>query len=541
VRFAPLALVLSAASAQVTTPLLGWLPEGTQIRAMNGLPAASTLGSVVNVGHALSNIAVSPSQNYVLANDAESGEVLQIVPGVSATTLDSPVNPDRIVVSPRGSSAGLWYSGAAQLEILSGLPAVPAIRHIDASLLNGLSAIAVSDDGQWIAAASSSGVYAWGPDGVPRQVYGGSDAGALAFYTGVHDFAIATSTQLLSISESGAEPASTVLYQNSFSPAGLATSFDNQELVLADQNGIIYSVNAATHTPLMLNCQCRPNGVFGLGSAVFRLTSSTVGAIKLVDAGAGAILAVPRRGPVRGDVRKIAPSARPAQAVGALPAIAISLNPTQPGYLQQPTMTVTASAAYASEIDGNVTLTFASSVVGTDDTIQFPNGTATVNFTIPAGSTQANFSGAPSITFSTGTVAGTITLIASITSPTPASSVATQTITNATAAPYISSVQLSKVSGGVNVVITGYSSPRDVTSASFTFSLTSNATITQNDIGVGVSPQFQAWFANTSTYATGSEFTLTVPFSVTGNPADMTGVTVFMLNSKGESSAVSSH
>ncbi len=538
-RFVTLALMLAAAvSAQVSAPLVGWLPDGTQIRPINGLAAAAILGRPVNVGRAMTHIAVSPSQNYVLGSDFATGEVLFVVPGVSSTALNTSLKPDQIVVSPRGSSAILWFSAASQFEVLSGLPAAPAIRQISASFLSTtlntpFSAIAVSDDGQWIAAASSTGVYEWGPDGASHQLYGGSDARAIAFFTGNSDLAIATSTQLLSIAGS----ASSVLYQSAFSPVGMAISFDNQKIVFADQGGTIYSVDAASRTPSIVDCQCLPSGVFGLGGAVFRLTSSTIGAVKLFDAAAGAILAVPGDGPKI--TRRVV---RPAQTTAPLPTLTINLNPTPTGYLQQPAMTITASSAYPSEIDGNVALTFTSNSTtgGTDQTIQFSTGGATVNFTIPAGSRQANFSGAPSVSFSTGTVAGTTTLTANLTAPTSASAVATQTVTTHPTFPTITGVKLNQTSAGITVIITGYSPTDEVVGAVFLFALSSNASITTNDIGVSVSSEFQPYYANASSYATGSEFTLSVPFGVTGNPADLVGVTVTLVNSIAVSNPVSS-
>jgi hypothetical protein len=546
VRFAAVVLLSAgAASAQVSAPLLGWMPSGTQIRPMNGLPAAAALGRPANVGHELTHIAVSPSQDYVLASDARTGETLLIATsaatGVSTTTLDTPVKPDQIVTSPRGSAAVLWVAAAAQFEILSGLPAAPAISQIDASLIKGApSAIAVSDDGQWMAAASSTGVYQWGPDGAPHQLYGGSDASALAFFAGSSDLVVATSSQLLSISGAISGSASSVLYQGSFSPVGLATSSDNKEIVLADRTGRIYSINAATQAPWVVDCQCVPTGVFGLGGAIFRLTGSTIGAIKLVDAAAGAILAVP------GDSPKITRRmARPAQTTVALPTFTMNLSPTPTGYLQQPAMTITTSSAASSEIDGYVVLNFTSgsSTAGyssVDGTIQFSTGGTTVTFAIPAGSTQAIFSGAPSVSFSTGTTAGTITLTANVSVPTPVSAVAVQTIVNKPTWPMISKVQLMQTKGGVTVVVTGFSSTDDMISATFLFALTSDATITQNDLTVNVSTLFQTYYLNSASYPTGGEFTLTVPFAVTGNPADMVGVAVTMINGVSSSTPVNS-
>jgi hypothetical protein len=540
VRFAAIALALAAtASAQVTAPLLGWLPEGTQIRPINGLPAAATLGAPANVGHALQRVAVSPSQNYVLASDANTGAVLLIADGTSATPINTPIKPDQVVASPRGSAAALWYAAAAQFETLTGLPATPAIRTIDASVSSApLAAIAVSDDGQWIAAASSSGVYEWGPDGAPHQLYSGSDAGALAFFAGNSNLLIATSTQILSIAGS----ATSVLDQGTFSPVGLATSLDNQEVVLANQNGTVYSIETATGTPSVRDCQCSPSGAFGLGGAVFRLTSASTGGVKLFDAAAGVILAVPGDPPRRLEPRRPTGGRVQAQVTATFPTLAISLNPTPTGYLQQPAMTVTASSAYASDIEGNIVLTFASSSTtgGLDQAIQFSTGGKIVNFTIPAGATQANFSGASSVTFSTGTTAGIITLTANVSAPASVAAAATQTVTNKPTWPTISNVQLNHTSGGVTVVVTGYSPTDDVIDGVFNFALSSNATITVNNIGVALSPVFQAWYGSATSYATGGEFMLSVPFAVSGNNADMVGVTVTLLNSVAESNPTSS-
>jgi hypothetical protein len=209
-------------------------------------------------------------------------------------------------------------------------------------------------------------------------------------------------------------------------------------------------------------------------------------------------------------------------------------------------VTITASAAASSEIDGNLNLAFVTnsstaSSGSTDQTIQFSTGGTAVNFTIPAGSTKANFSGAPNVTFSTGTTAGTITLTANVTAPTAVSGVATQTVVNQRSFPVISSVTLAQTPGGVTVVITGYSSTDDVTSGIFQFNLTSNATLVDNDLSVPLSIYFQPYYASTASYATGSEFTLSVPFGIVGNPNDLTGVTVTLLNSVASSDPGSSH
>jgi hypothetical protein len=88
--------------------------------------------------------------------------------------------------------------------------------------------------------------------------------------------------------------------------------------------------------------------------------------------------------------------------------------------------------------------------------------------------------------------------------------------------------------------VTGYSPTDDMIAGVFTFNLSSNASITSNYISVPVSFYFEPYYGTTASYATGSEFTLTVPFTVTGNPKDLTGVTVTMINSFAASNPVTS-
>jgi hypothetical protein len=151
-------------------------------------------------------------------------------------------------------------------------------------------------------------------------------------------------------------------------------------------------------------------------------------------------------------------------------------------------------------------------------------------------------SGTPAIV--TGTVAGTITLTASMSAgglditPSPAP---TKTITIAPAVPVITSVTLQQVTGGLNVVVTGYSNTREVSSGTFAFTVSSGNTLSVANLVVTLSSAFASWFGNPSSNATGGQFKLTVPFSVTqGAASAVTKVTVTLTNAQGASTAVSS-
>ncbi len=210
----------------------------------------------------------------------------------------------------------------------------------------------------------------------------------------------------------------------------------------------------------------------------------------------------------------------------------------------QPAVSLSTDAPYPVDITGLLTLTFTPSAGGTDGgEARFSNGTRSLDFTVPANTTQATFPTAPNAAVLTGTVAGTITLTASLSAggeditPSPAP---TKTITIDSAVPVITSVALQQVSGGFTVVVTGYSNTREVSSGNFSFTVSSGNTA-PDPIQVQLTSAFTAWFSNAASNATGGQFKLTVPFSVTqGSASAVTKVTVTLTNSKGASGPVSS-
>ena len=68
------------------------------------------------------------------------------------------------------------------------------------------------------------------------------------------------------------------------------------------------------------------------------------------------------------------------------------------------------AAPYPQDLTGTLTLTFTPDSFADDPTIQFASGGRTVNFKIPANTTTAVFGQSNQVQFSSGTVAGVITL-----------------------------------------------------------------------------------------------------------------------------------
>jgi hypothetical protein len=228
--------------------------------------------------------------------DSASGEVLLV------TTTASPIpnvapKPDRILLSPRGSAALLWYSATRHALILSGLPANPSVRDVDLSYAaSDPTVFAVSDDG-----ASSAGI--WSGIAVERGPLGDAalllinPAQALAFGPGSSDLAVVSPTGATLWNSSG--PSVLAFFATPIHP--IAAALDSRRLIVADSSGLILTVDRASGSLSNIDCQCAPQGLFAMSGSVYRLTSLNQGAFKLFDADQNAVwfapLALPTQGP----------------------------------------------------------------------------------------------------------------------------------------------------------------------------------------------------------------------------------------------------
>jgi hypothetical protein len=296
----------SAAWGQISGPVLGYLPEGDSIRTMYGLPAAGAVGAALNTGRALSLSAVSPTQNYALGVAADTGELLLVIPSADGSVAtvspvsDAAAGASRIVLSPDGSAAASWFSSSGHLQVINGLPGSAAVRDIDASFLGAApAALAVSDDGQWVAGAWTQGLYVFGPVGQVSVLPVDAPVTALSFFHRRADIALATATQAITIADigGGAAPAIVWSIPDTGAPAGsllgIGVSFDNNSVVMVWDSGALVTVNLVAGASAGVDCGCAPAGIFGLGGSVFRLTGLNSGALKVFDAATGDVWFVP--------------------------------------------------------------------------------------------------------------------------------------------------------------------------------------------------------------------------------------------------------
>jgi hypothetical protein len=223
-------------------------------------------------------------------------------------------------------------------------------------------------------------------------------------------------------------------------------------------------------------------------------------------------------------------SSVPLVAAGDAPPALPSYNLSGPSGTAAPaseaSISLTLANSYPVDLNGVLTLTTSGSF-GTDPAVQFITGNRTVNFVIPADSTSADFAGQGSqILVQTGTVAETVTLTPSFMTPagvdvTPASPPTLQ-FTIDSSAPVLQSISVinvtaSQTAASFTIVISGYSTPRNLNSLNISFAAASGFNLSASIPPIDLSGVSTTWFQSTASQAFGGLFQISIPFNLTGS------------------------
>ena len=221
-----------------------------------------------------------------------------------------------------------------------------------------------------------------------------------------------------------------------------------------------------------------------------------------------------------GRARTAQPAAAPAQqpAAPAQQQPTAQQAPAQPA--QQPSIGLHLTAPYPYAVQGVLELSFVSTVFTNDPAVQFASGGRTVNFTIPANTTQALFNGnSPTIALQTGTTAGDIVIEPSFTMQngfdlTP-SSPQTLTLSIGRSAPrLLSGTITSQTLTGFTLELSGYSTTRSVRQLDVQITPRSGDSFSTTRLTIDVTSASSTWFQGTTSQAFGGAFLIGIPFSL---------------------------
>ncbi len=177
---------------------------------------------------------------------------------------------------------------------------------------------------------------------------------------------------------------------------------------------------------------------------------------------------------------------------------------------------------------GTLRIDLAPSIPGAaDPTAVFATGGRAVEFSFKEGDQAAQFDGAASVAFQTGSTTGTIVFTAQL-----GDFIEQASLTIAPAPIGIQSVRPARTAFNVTVDIAGYDNTRSAGQAAFTFYDTSGTAMAT--IRADASAEFRRYFVAS---VVGGAFLLHAVFPVNGNTTEIAGVEVEMVNSTGTSRA----
>ena len=226
---------------------------------------------------------------------------------------------------------------------------------------------------------------------------------------------------------------------------------------------------------------------------------------------------------------RVVPAAAPSVSFVDLPDI------VQPA--QQPRVRLAVDPAYPVPLRGKLTLRFTPDPgLNVDDpSIRFVTGERSVDFDIAANTTEASFP-VPQLALQTGSVAGAIDLNVTLSTgdldvtPSPAPA---KTIRIDRTAPVITNVRINPVANGFEVLVTGFSTTREVTSATFQFTPATGSRLDSSQVVVQTESVARQWFSDSRSAGFGGQFTFAQPFSVQN--ASLSEVTVTLTSPQGTS------
>lgn len=209
---------------------------------------------------------------------------------------------------------------------------------------------------------------------------------------------------------------------------------------------------------------------------------------------------------------------------------------------EQPSVGLALSEPYDIDIAGTLRLSFTPESFAADPAIQFASGGTSVSFRIPAKTTTAVFStGASSVQFQSGTVAGTIAITPEFYTGevpiTPQSPLA-KTVQIAAAAPVLRGVQIgTRTANSFEVLISGYCTARSLTQINLQFTAAAGANLQTGSLALNADSAFNAWYQSASSQAAGSQFTASITILVNGSISAIQSLSVTASNAKGTSNA----
>jgi len=295
---AGLALAGNSVTTALGGPRLGLIFDRAagDMRSIGGIPGAAITGDPLRLGFLISSAEASPAQDSALVVKARPYSVVLVrASGADwvATPLGVPPAPESIAYSPGGSAAALYYRDGL-VEILTGLPAAPAVAgSIDLSGLPAVSAMAVSDAGSFVLVAAGQAepvsLYRAALNSAPSLLGSFRSVSSVRLFDGGTQALVADvlANTVYQISDPAGAAVTQVLGSAQDGIQGLVAAdadSSGRRVFAALGNGTILIFDRSGGATSAIDCACKPTGLYRLaGAAAFRLTELSAGPLQVLD------------------------------------------------------------------------------------------------------------------------------------------------------------------------------------------------------------------------------------------------------------------
>jgi len=270
--------------ASFRVPVLGYVldREIHAIRPVVGIPGNSRIGSPIDFGVPVSDVAflgdqqyavvVSPQEAEALFVDLEDPAHVQHIAGVSSSI-------SSIRASADGTKAALYDSHSGQIFVVGGIPtALTVLRTIDVSLEGtGLTRFAITNDGMSALLAyrgeESDTLYTWEPTTGRRFVTGAARIADIAFVGADAVVTDSGSDQVLLIRgvRDQAAPALVADFRDGVNQPGAIAVSSRNEIYIGVAEAVLV-MDATGHLLRRVPCGCTITTMTPLRDAALQLT-----------------------------------------------------------------------------------------------------------------------------------------------------------------------------------------------------------------------------------------------------------------------------
>lgn len=284
----------------IRPPVLGHVfdRETGAIHRLDGIPGASWVSEAIDLGVVVTQAHIAPTQRFAIVRDEEGRTLfvdLAAQPPQAEPIEGALDGADGAMISPAARHAALYATESGEIQLLEGLPGLPAVGET-LRLERGVgdwTAFAISDSGVIVAASArpeGGSLYMLRSGSASLRIGAVQRVGEVAFFAGSNDAVVADTAadEILLYRDVVARRQSSVIASANDgvkNPFGAKPTADGRFVAVGLRGGIA-SIPLYGGPPVFTECACATTSLAALaGGNIFRLTADISEPLQIAQVG----------------------------------------------------------------------------------------------------------------------------------------------------------------------------------------------------------------------------------------------------------------